>query len=335
MSRIKLAIDFDSSFTCIYMSENGIILKEPTVAAVDEAQGGAVKAIGNEAKKMMGKTSKTTKIVFPVFEGEIVNEKVASSVLAGFLKKIEVKNTLFGIETLFSVPCGATASMLEKLKNVANRAGLGKVHFVETPYLSALGQRIPFNESAPCFVIDMAGGVTNIAALSLDGIIAGVSVNMGANKICTDIIDFLAERYSLQIGLLTAERLKDEIGSLDEFDGLSTIVNGRDLRTGNPISMTVKACDIIEPVRNYLDKIAEIAISVLHKLPPEVSAEIRHAGIYISGVASTVYALEKYYKKKIGINVKVSENADVVVALGGGIAQAEPDTLKKISLKTK
>ena len=335
MARVKLAIDFDSSFTCVYMSENGIVLKEPTVAAVDEAKNGEVKAIGLEAKRMMGKTSKTTKIVFPIFEGEVVNEKVATSVLSGFLKKIGIKNTFIGAEAVFPVPCGATASILEKYKSVASKAGLGKVYFVETPYLSALGQRIPFNESAPCFIIDMAGGVTNIAALSLDGIIAGVSVNMGANKICADIIDFIAERYSLQIGLLTAERLRDEIGSLDDYDGLSTVVNGRDLRTGSPTSMTIKACDIIEPVKVYFDKIAEIALSVLYKLPPEVSAEIRHAGIYLSGIASKVYDLEKYYKQKFGINVKVAENADVVVALGGGIAQADKEVLKKIALKVK
>ncbi len=335
MSKIKLSVDFDSFYTSIYRSEYGVVLKEPSVAAVDEAQNGAVKAIGNEAKKLIGKTSKTTKIIYPVFEGEIVNEKVAVSVLSGFLKKIEVKNTLFGAEVLFSVPCGATAEMIDKYKKVSQKVGFGKVHFVESPYLSALGQRIPFTDSAPCFVIDMAGGVTNIAALSLDGIIAGVSVNLGANKICADVIDFIAERYSIQIGLLTAERLKNEIGSLDDNDGLSTIVHGRDLKTGTPTSITIKACDITEPIKIYFDKIAEIALSVLQKLPPEVSADIRRSGIYLSGVASSVYALENYYKQKFDISVKVAEDADLAVALGGGIAIGDKSLLKKIELKTK
>ena len=335
MARVKLSINFDSFYTSIYRSEYGLVLKEPSVAAVDEAQGGAIKAIGNDAKKLIGKTSKTTKIIFPVFEGEIVNEKVAISVLSGFLKKIEVKNTLFGAEVVFAMPCGATAEMINKYKKISHGVGFSKVHFVEAPYLSALGQRVPFTDSAPCFVIDMAGGVTNIATLSLDGIIAGVSVNFGDNKICADIIDFIAERYSIQIGLLTAERLKNEIGSLDDNDSLSTVVNGRDMKTGTPTSINIKACDIVEPIKIYFDKIAEIAMSVLQKLPPEVSADVRRSGIYLSGIASSVYGLENYYKQKFNMNVNVADNADVVVALGGGIAIGDKTLLKKIELKTK
>lgn len=335
MSKEMLAIDFDSVGTCIYKSGNGIVLYEPTVAAVDDASGGEIKAFGENAKKLIGKTSKTTKIVFPIFDGEVVNEKVASEILSGFLKKIEVKNKLFGNTALFSVSCGASSEMIEKYKNVAKRSGLGKIYFAESPFLSALGQRIPLNDSAPCFVIDMAGGVTNIAVLSLDGIIAGVSVNFGGNKITTDIIDYLAEKFSLQIGLLTAERIKKEIGSLDEYDALSTIVNGRDIITGNPVSMTVRACDVIQPIKKYFDKIGEIALSILKKLPPEVSAEIRHSGLYISGATAEIYDLANYYKRKFMMNVNIPSNPAMSVALGGGIALGNPDLLKSVTLKTK
>ena len=332
MTQQKLAIDFDSVCTNIYMLGSGLVLSEPTVAAVWQDEKKEVKAVGDEAKKLIGKTSKNTKIVFPVFEGEIVNEKVATGLISKFFEKIEVKNSVFGCQILFSVPCGVTADMIEKYKKVAKNCGASKTFFVEAPLLSALGQRIPLNDSTPCFVVDMAGGVTNIGAVSLDGVIAGVSVNFGANKVSTDIIDYLAENYGLQIGLLTAERLKKEIGSLDKFDALATVVNGRDLKTGAPRSISIKAKDIIEPVKKYYDKIAELSLAMLKKLPPEVSAEIRHAGIYISGIGACVHGLEKYYSDVFDMEINVSENATASIALGGGVALGDVDLLKKIAL---
>ncbi len=334
MAANKLAIDLDSAYTNIYMLGCGLVLSEPTVAAVSQDEKNDVKAIGDEAWKLIGKTAKNTKMVFPVFEGEIINEKVTAGLLSLFMDKIGVKNKLVGTKALFSVPCGVTGEMLDKYKSVAKRCGISKAYFAETPLLSALGQRIPLNDSTPCFVIDMAGGTTNIAAVSLDGVIAGISVNFGGNKISIDIIDYIADKYGLQIGLLTAERLKKDIGSLAANDALATVVNGRDLKTGTPRAVSVKAKDILQPVSLYIDKIAELAITVLKKLPPEVSAEIRHSGIYVSGGASAIYGLDRYYEDKFGMKVNVAENGLMCVALGGGIAMGNNELLKKIILKT-
>ena len=335
MSVIKLAIDFDSAYTNIYMLGGGLVLSEPTVAAVSQEENGDIKAVGVEARKLIGKTAKNTKIVFPVFEGEIVNENVASSIITSFLDKLGFRLGFNSIHALFSVPCGVTSEMLDKYRIVAKRSGISKVFFAETPLLSALGQRIPLNDSSPCFVIDMAGGITNIAAVSLDGVIAGVSVNFGSNKISTDIIDYVAENFGLQIGLLTAERLKKEIASLANNDALTTVVNGRDLKTGTPRAISLRAMDIIEPVALYYDKIVELSLKVLKKLPPEVSAEIRHAGIYVSGDASSVYGLDKYFYDKFGMKVNIAENGLMSVALGGGVALGDKDLLKKIVLSYK
>ena len=331
----KLAIDFDSAVTNIYMLGSGLVLSEPTVAAVGLDDKKEVKAVGDEAKKLIGKTAKNTKIVFPVFEGEIVNEKVAAGLLSAFLNKLGIKNGLMGCHVIFSVPCGVNADVIAKYKKVAKACGVGKVYFSEAPILSALGQRIPMNDSCPCFVIDMAGGVTNIAAVSMDGVIAGISVNFGANKISTDIMDFIAEKYGLQIGLLSAERLKNEIGSLDKTDALSAVVNGRDIKTGAPRSISIKAMDIFEPVSKYYDKIGDLANAVLKKLPPEVCAEIRHAGLYISGIASSVYGLNKYYTDLFNMQINVAENEGMCVALGGGIAIGNSQILKKVCIDIK
>lgn len=335
MANDKYAIEFDSAYTNIYKLGSGLVLSEPTVVAVDDNDKGSVKAIGYEANKLIGKTTKNTKTVFPVFEGEIVNEKIATELLNGFMKKLGEGGRLFGLEGVFSVPCGIDYKMIEKYSKVAKNCGFSKVNFVESPILSALGQRIPLSDSKPFFVIDMSGGTTNIAAVSLDGVIAGVSVNFGSNKISADIIDFIAERFEMQIGLLTADKLRKEIGSLDEKDGLATVINGRNIKTGTPMSLSIKALDLFEPIKDYYDKIAEISLSVLKKLPPEVSAEIRHSGIYLGGICSQIYGLEKYYLDKFNMQINLSTNGLMDVALGGGVALANSSLLKKVSLSTK
>lgn len=329
----KVAIDFDSAITNIYKCGSGLVLSESTVAGVSTDEKAEIKAYGEEAKKLIGKTAKNTKIFFPVFESEIVNEKIAGKILDKFLTKANVKRGLFGAQVIFSLPCGYTRELLDSYYKISKYCGLSKVYFAESPLLSALGQRIPLNDSNPCFVIDMAGGVTNIGAVSLDGIIAGVSVNYGMNKICTDIIDFLAQHYDIQIGLLTAERIRKEIGSLEKGDGLSTVINGRDTVLGTPKSVSIKAMDILQPIKKYYDKIAEISTSVLKKLLPEVSAEVRHAGIYISGVGAEVYGLEKYYLDKFNIPIKIADNPRYSVALGGGIVIGNNELLKKVAIK--
>lgn len=331
----KIAIDFDNLSTNIYKLGSGLVLSEPTVVAVSALDKMQVKAVGFEAQKLIGKTADNTKIVFPVFEGEIVNEAVATKLLTAFLRKIGISSKLFSVHAVMSVPCGASSEMLEKYYKVAKSSGISKVDFVEAPLLSALGQRLPLTDFSPCFLIDMAGGTTNISALTLDGIIAGVSVNFGSNKVTTDIIDYVAEVYGLQIGFLTAERLKKEIASLEENDTLSTVINGRDIKRGVPRSVSVKAMDILEPVKRYYDKVSDIAMDVIVRLPPEVLGEIRHAGIYVSGDASSVYGLEKYLAKKFDMPITIADNPEMVVALGGGIALGNQEVLKKIKIKFK
>ena len=334
MATERIAIDFGSLYTNIYKAGSGMVLSEPTVAAVGIGDKTDLKAVGAEARKLIGKTAGNTKIVFPVFEGEIVNEKVACMLLENFLAKVGIKGKLFSVIAVMSVPCGISPEALKKYEIVAKNAGISKVYFIESPILSALGQRLPLSDSSPCFLIEMEGGTTSIAALSLDGIIAGISVNMGGNKISTDIIDHIADEYGLQIGLLTAERLKNEIGSLDERDALTTVVNGRDINTGTPKSVSIRALDVIKPIKKYFDKIAEIAMAVLVKLPPEVSAEIRHSGIYVSGIASQIYGLDKYYSEKFKMQINIAENPDMVVALSGGAVVTSAELIKKLAIQT-
>lgn len=332
MSAIKFAIDFDSAYTSIYKLGSGLVLCEPTVVAVEDTPDCKIKSMGKDAYKLIGKTTKNTKIIFPVFEGEIVNEKMAENLLFGFLSKVGYTSKLLGCSAIFGVPCGASSEMLKKYKKIANAVGIAKVYFAEKPLLSALGQRIALTDSSARFVIEMSGGSTSIAALSMSGVIAGLSINYGSNKICADIIDFIAEKFGLQIGLQTAEKLKREISSLEEGDGLGQIVSGRDVLTGEVRMLTLKSADIMQPIKQYFDKIAQISMSLLTKLPPETTAEIRRSGVYVAGIMSRTYGLEKYYNDTFGFNVNIAENGQFSVAIGGGIAIADKDILKKICI---
>ncbi len=331
MAGIDLCLDLGTSNTSIYKLRSGVVLREPSVVAVN-TDAGVIKAFGIEAKKLIGKTAENTKIVFPIFEGEIVNEKISSILLGSFLKKIKHKSSMFSGSTLISVPCGAEISSLEKFKKVCSSNGLTNVSFVEAPILSAIGQHLPLSESNPCFVIDMGGGNTNIAALSLDGIIAGISVNLGGGNIDIELIDFVCDNYGLQIGLLTAERLKMQVGSLIRNDTLSTVINGRDIETGKPRSIVLTAEDIFPVVKKYYDKIAELAISVLAKLPAEVSAELRHSGIYVSGGGAFFTGLEEYYQEKFGLKINISGDADIAVISGAGELIGNKRLLKKLRI---
>ncbi len=333
MASVKFAIDFDSSYTNIYKLGNGLVLSEPTVAAVEDNASCKIVAMGKEAYKLIGKTTKDTRIVFPVFEGEIVNEKVAAELLLAFLHKVGYGSKLIGCSAIFGVPCGITSQMLEKYRRVASAVGIAKVYFAEKPVLSALGQRIALTDSSARFVIDMSGGTTSVAAVSLSGVISGLSINYGSNKISADVIDYVAERVGVQIGLQSAEKLKKEIGSLDAGDGLSAIVSGRKTSDGDVMTLNVKAGDIVTPIQAYYDAIADVALTVIKKLPPETVAEIRRSGVYVSGIGSSAYGLEKYYTEKLGLKVTVCEDGMYSVALGGGIAIGDKEILKKVCIE--
>jgi len=333
MAQAKIGIDLGSSNTKIYSVGNGVALMESTVVAVaTNGYKNEIKAVGDDAKKLIGKTAENTKIVFPIFEGEVVNEKLATEMLSRFLKKIKFKQGMNIPLTLISVPCGAEVTLIKKFNKVATSAGLSNVYFVEAPILSAIGMGIPLTESSPCFIVDIGGGITNIAALSLDGIIAGISVSKGGRNIDTALIDYIADNYGLQIGLLTAERIKVQIGSLLDGDTLSTVINGRDLTTGRPRSIVLKAEDIVEPIREFFDKIFELATKVLSKLPPEVSAEIRHSGMYITGGSAGIVGLDTYCKQKFNMNINIASDPNVSTVLGTGTVLGNTELLKKIKI---
>ena len=322
----KLAIDFGTSVTKIFKLGSGIVLAEATAVTVD-GETGEIRAFGNEAKRLLGKTAEATEVRFPVYEGEISDERLAAALLEYFLTKVGKR---FSCEALFCVPCACSEESRAKYRRVAKAAGISRVSFVENPYLSALGQDVPLSEHSPVFVIDVGAGETSIAALSLDGIIAGLSMNVGGNNMDKHIIDHIAELYHLKIGRLTSEKLKNTVGSFLSGDNQSMVVNGRDVSSGRPRAVNVCSQDILLPIRVYTDKILEYAELVLKKLPAEVSAIVYKSGIFLSGGVSGLAGFSDYCASRLQMDAHVLGDPQMSVVLGGGRAFGNSALLSRI-----
>lgn len=335
MRNNAIAIDMGSVNTVIYQLGSGVVLSEPSVVALSVNGKSSIRAVGSEAKKLIGKTAETTKIVFPIVEGEIADVKNATAMTENFLNKITLRKLSLRPKALVSVPCGIENDEIKKYAKVLSGAGVYNADFVESPILTALGLGIPVSESTPCFIIDVGGGTTNIAAVSLDGVIAGVNVNMGGRNVDAMIINRIADLFGLRIGMLTAEKIKTQIASLIEGDATRTVINGRDIESGKPRSVSVSASDVLLPVAAFFDKIFEIASMVMAKLPAEVSAEIRRSGVYFSGGVSRLPGLDGYFRENMAIRANVFEDPEMTAAIGGGMLLGNEKLLKKVRIEKK
>ncbi len=333
----KIAIDFGSGVTKIYMSGCGVVLMESTCIAVEEyVERGekriGVKACGDKARALSGRAAVNTRIINPVAEGDIVNEELAAALLEYFLEKIEIpykkaKRT----EAIFILPCGVKREVRKKYVHLAESCGLGSVCFTQTPFAAVLGHNVEIGESTPVFSIDIGHAITNIAAFSQDGIISGLSVNLGGGNIDVHLIDELAETRNIKIGGQTAERLKNTVGSLLDDDNKMTEVDGRELSSGAPASVTVYSGQIYEVITTYIDKILEYAVLVISKLPAEVASSIMHGGVYLSGGLMKMDGLADYIGAKLKIPVNLTEEPQLAAVIGGGTILASDALLDKLA----
>ena len=258
---IRIAVDMGSSSTKIYMPGCGVVLVESTCIAVEEYREGgekkiAVKAYGDKARALSGRAAQGTRIIHPVSEGDIVSEELAVWLFEYFLEKIEITHKKAKrTEVVFILPCGVTRDIRLKYLKMAQSCGISTVYFTLTPFAAVLGHNMSISESLPMFSLDIGHTMANIAALSQDGIIYGLSVSVGGGNIETAIIDEVAERFNLKIGMLTAERIKNCVGSLLPDDNKMNIADGRDLNTGAPSSTAVYSGEIADVIKSFIDKI--------------------------------------------------------------------------------
>lgn len=333
----KLAIDFGSSMTKIYRADtsNGVVLAEPSCVAVYGADK-EIKAVGKEAKNLIGKTAEYTSIVYPVYEGEIADMRLAAEMLKEFFSRVGVKTgVLHKVQALFCVPCGVAPRVLAQYIALAEECGLRKVHFVEQPYLAAVGAGAVISDSDPVFCLDIGGGVTNIAVVSADGIISGVSMNVGGNNMDANVLAKVGRVNGLRIGTLTAERLKNELGSMSPSARGAMVAEGSSMDSCRPSAASVQAADLTDCIRVYVDKILEYAVAVLRRLPAEVAAIVNRNGVYLSGGVMKIPQLAQYIGSKLEMRYHLCEEPQFATVIGGGAILREKDLLKAFSLPTE
>ncbi len=335
MANSVIAMDIGSSNTGIYQAGQSVVLYEPSLVAIASDNHLEVKEVGSEAKKLVGRTTDSTVVVAPVFESEITDEKSCAAMVECFLNKITVKRFSARPSVVLSVPCGVEAESLKSYENVLRAANVTDYSFVESPILTALGLGLPLTGASPIFVVDIGGGSTEIAAVSLDGIICGVTVNMGGMSIDAMLMEHIERKYGVKIGSLTTEKMKMSICSLIEGDQAQMVVSGQSVLNGRPHSEKVTATDLQEPLMTFFDKIFQIMGMVMAKLPAEVAADIRRGGIYFSGGVSKTVGLEEYCREKMGMRANIFADSEVATILGGGIIAENKQLLKKLRINKK
>jgi rod shape-determining protein MreB len=301
---VILAMDMGTSYTKVYKQDEGLILFEPTVAAVKGS--GEESFFGNAAKKLIGKTSQNVSIIFPIFEGVIVNFDAAVELLKYFKSKIVVKSFFpKKIKLLMSVPCGLEVEEKLDYERAALKAGFNEVYLIDAPVACAAGISQHIESYTPVFVADIGGGVTDAAVVNMGGVIVGSTLSVGGNNVDTGIIDYLIVEQGIKTGLMTAEKLKTDIGSLYPNDNTSMMIGGTETESGNPASMLVSSKNVNGIIEYYYRKILDVLAETLKSLPPEISADVVDRGIYLCGGGSSVLGIERYFYKALKIPVNI------------------------------
>lgn len=319
MRNKDIGIDLGTANILIYVRGEGIVLSEPSVVAIDK-DSGKVLAIGQKAHEMIGRTPGSVIAMKPLKDGVIADFDKTEIMLDYFIKKIKGK-------TLFSKPrilicCPSNITQVEKnaIREVAERTGAKKVYVEEEPKVAAVGAGLEIGLPSGNMVIDIGGGTTDIAVLSLDGIVYSESIKVAGNTLDVDIIKYIKNKYKLLIGEVTAEQVKIKIGTvLEETKQKSMKVRGRDLLTGLPKTINITSAEIKDAIKDSIEMIIHCAKTVLEKIEPEISADIIDKGIVLTGGGALLEGLDKLIEKEIKVPVKIAKSPLTCVAEGTGI----------------
>lgn len=327
----RIGIDLGTANVLVYIPKQGIIINEPSVVAVTEDN--TVLAVGEEAKEMVGRTPDTITAYRPLRDGVIADYRVTESMIRYFINKVSGAVRITRPEVMISVPAGATSMEKRAVIDATKQAGAKEAYIVPEPVAAAIGADVPIDTAAGNLVVDIGGGTTEVAIISLGGIVASNSVRIGGNRLDQAIGEYIRKKYGLSIGDQTAEEVKIEIGSaLKSEKEKSTEIKGRDMIAGLPKTITITANEITEAIENELEKIVLAIKSVLEQAPPELSSDIIDRGMVMTGGGSLLRNLDKLFTKALGIPCHVAQDSLLCVAKGTGIALENLDDYKKSAL---
>lgn len=325
----KLGIDLGTANTLVYVPGQGIVLNEPSVVAVNLSDNKVV-AVGSEARDMIGKAPDSIMVYKPMRDGVIADYRVAEAMLRYYISKSLGRFNLFKPDVMVSVPAGVTSTERRAVIEAAIRAGAKNAYVIKEPILAAIGAGIPIYEPKGHMVIDIGGGTTDVAVISLGGIVSSTSVKHAGNKIDQAIADYIKKNFNLAIGDRTTEEVKVSVGSAVPMqDELSYIIKGRDFLTGLPRSVEVRTNEIVRAIDNELREIIRAIKVVFQDTPPELSADVIDQGIILTGGSSQLRNLADLIFRKTGVKAYVAEDALCCVAKGTGIALEHLDLYKR------
>lgn len=331
----KLGIDLGTVNTLVFMPGKGILINEPSVVAVSE-QGNKILAIGAEAKNMIGKTPDNIVAYQPMKDGVIADYRVTEAMLKYFISKALGKFNLFKPEVMISVPAGVTSTERRAVVEAAIKAGAKNAYVVKEPILAAIGAGIPIYESHGHMVVDIGGGTTDVAVISLGGIVASTSVKCAGNKIDQAIADYIKKNFNLAIGERTAEDVKIKIGAaLPLEEELVMEIKGRDFIQGLPRSTKISTNEIVKAIDQELKQIIRAIKDVLQETPPELASDIIDQGIIMTGGSSLLRNLTDLVYCKTGVKAFLADDSLYCVVKGTGVALEHLETYKKAILAKK
>lgn len=325
----KLGIDLGTANSVVWEAGKGIVLNEPTIVAVG-IEDRKILAVGNEAKKMLGKTPEYIEVIQPLEDGVIADYEVTEAMLKYFMKQVMGTNWFIGPEVMVCVPAGVTQVEQRAVIDAALSAGARKAHLIDGPLAAAIGSKIPVSEPFGNMIVDIGGGAAEAAVIALGGVVTHKSVRVGGNKLDKAIMDFLKKRYSVVIGDQTAEAIKIQLGSAIKPKKLETMeINGRDSVYGLPKNVIINTDDVYEALRPLLESILTVIKDTLEITPPELVADIIDRGIVLSGGSAQLKNLGTLVTREIGVSAHVALEPQFCVIKGTGIAVENLDVYER------
>lgn len=332
-----MAIDLGTANTLVYVKGRGIVLNEPSVVAIAQVKGKRhVLAVGTEAKNMVGRTPGNIQAIRPLREGVIADFEVAEEMIKHFIHKVHNRRSFVSPQIIVCVPSGSTAVEKRAIQESAGRAGAGKVYLIEEPMAAAIGAGLPVTEAMGSMVVDIGGGTTEVAVLSLGGIVYSRSVRIGGDTMDEAIINYIRRTHNLLIGESTAERIKKEIGSamvMKESTARTLYIKGRDLMRGIPKEIAIDEMQIAESLAEPITGIVDAVKIALENTAPELSADIVDKGIVLTGGGALLMNLDEVLRTATGLPVSVADNPLSCVALGTGQTLEQLNIMKNVLIR--
>ncbi|MEW6487192.1 MAG: rod shape-determining protein [Thermodesulfobacteriota bacterium] len=330
-----LAIDLGTANTLVYVKGKGIVASEPSVVAVrkDAQGGGRILAVGKEAQRMLGRTPGSIVATRPIKEGVIADFDICEAMLRYFIQKVHNRRKLVRPRVIVGVPSGITQVEKRAVRESAESAGAREVYLIEEPMAAAIGAGLPVTEPSGNMIVDIGGGTTEVAVISLAGIVYSQSVRVAGDKLDEAIVQYVKRKYNLLIGERTAEEVKITVGNAypdPEEKNPTMDVKGRDLVAGIPKTVTVNSAEIRESLREPINAIIQAVRIALEKTPPELAADIVDKGIVLAGGGALLRNLDVLLREETGLPVMVADDPLSCVALGAGMALDEISLLREV-----